>query len=70
MFRFQNTDSASHTVTITTIPTEDGLALASLVLTIPATSTYFYSQFDTSVFGSQMTYLASNADIEVTVYEP
>ena len=70
VFRFQNTDSSSHTVTVTSNPTEDGLALADLVLTLAASAKEFYSDFDTAVFGSQMIYTASSALVEVTIYEP
>jgi hypothetical protein len=39
IFRVHNTDTASHTLTFVSIPTEDGLALADLVITIPASTT-------------------------------
>ena len=70
VFRWQNTDTVSHTVTVTSLPTEDGLALADLVLTLAGSAKIFYSGFDTQTFGAQMTYTASSALVEVTIYEP
>jgi hypothetical protein len=70
IFRLQNTDSSSHTVTFTTIPTEDGLALADLVITLGASAKEWLSEFDTRTFGSQLTYQANSALVEVTAFEP
>lgn len=70
IFRVQNTDSASHTITFVTIPTQDSLALADLTLTIGATAKAWVSGFDMETFGSQITYTVSSADIEITAFEP
>jgi hypothetical protein len=70
VFRLNNTDTASHTVTFTSIPTEDGLALADLVVTVGASSVVWVSAFDEETFGSQCTYTANSALIKVTALEP
>ena len=69
-FRFDNTDTASHTVTFTTILSQDGLALADEVVTIAGSATVWLSDFDVDTFGSQITYMASNALVKVTAFEP
>ena len=70
VFRIVNTDTAAHTVTFDSIPTEDGLALADLVVTIPSSTTQWAAGFDEETFGAQLTYLASSALIKVTIFEP
>ena len=61
VFRIVNTDTTAHTVTFDSIPTEDGLALADLVVTIPSSTTQWAAGFDEETFGAQLTYLASSA---------
>ncbi len=70
VFRFQNSDSTSHTVTFTTIPTEDGLGLQPEVITLAGSAIVWLSGFDTNTFGSQITYTANSALVKVTAFEP
>lgn len=70
VFRLQNSDTSSHTVTFTTIPVEDGLDLADLVVTVAASAIVWLSGFDVDVFGAQMTYTASSAMVKVSALEP
>ena len=69
-FRFQNSDTASHTVVLTSIVVEDSLALADLTITIGASGIVWVSALPVDVFGAQISYLASNALVKVTVFEP
>jgi hypothetical protein len=69
-FRFQNSDTASHTVVLTSIVTEDSLALADLTITLAASAIEWVSQLPVDIFGAQISYLASNALVKVTVFEP
>lgn len=69
-FRLQNSDTASHTVVFTSNVVEDSLDLADLTITIAASSTVWVSQLPVGIFGAQVSYLASNALVKVTVFEP
>jgi hypothetical protein len=69
-FRFQNSDTASHTVVIDSIVTEDSLALADLTITVGASDIVWVSQLPVDIFGAQISYLASNALVKVTAFEP
>ncbi len=69
-FRFQNSDTASHTVVLDSIVTEDSLALANLTITIAASSIVWVSALPVDVFGAQVSYAASSALVKVTVFEP
>jgi hypothetical protein len=69
-FRFQNSDTASHTVVLTSNVVEDSLALADLTVTVAASAIVWVSQLPVDIFGSQLSYLASNALVKVTVFEP
>lgn len=71
IFELKNTDTATHTVTFDTIVTDDGLDLANLVITVPASSTVMVSGLPPSVFGSNVQWLASSATyITAAVIEP
>jgi hypothetical protein len=71
VFRIKNSDTATHTVTFDTIVSEDGLALANMVITVPASGDIEISGLPTQVFGSQVTWLASDGThITVSVVEP
>jgi hypothetical protein len=69
-FRLQNSDTASHTVVFTSIVTEDSLALADLTITLGASAVEWLSGLPVDIFGAQISYLASNALVKVTVFEP
>jgi hypothetical protein len=72
VFRLKNSDSgATQTVTFYSIVTEDSLALANLVVTIPETGDVSLSQLPVDVFGSQVSWLASSSTyVTVSVTEP
>jgi hypothetical protein len=69
-FRIQNSDTASHTVVFTSIVVEDSLALADLTVTVAASAVLWVSQLPVDIFGAQVSYLASNALVKVTAFEP
>jgi hypothetical protein len=69
-FRIQNSDTASHTLVFTSIVVEDSLALADLTVTIGASGVVWVSQLPVDIFGAQVSYLASNALVKVTAFEP
>jgi hypothetical protein len=72
VFRIKNSDTAaSHTVTFTSIVTEDSLALADLVVTVAISGDVSLSQLPVDVFGSQVSWLASDGThLTVSVTEP
>lgn len=72
VFRLKNSDSVStHTVTFYSIVTEDSLALANLVITVPVSGDVSLSQLPVDVFGSQVSWLASDGThLTVSVVEP
>jgi hypothetical protein len=70
IFRFKNSGSAA-TVTFSSIVIEDGLDLESLVVNVPATTgDVEMSGLQTSIFGSQVTWLASASSVTASVTEP
>lgn len=69
-FRFQNSDTASHTVTFVSNVVEDNLALADLTITIAASGVVWLSGLPVDIFGAQVSYTASNALVKVTAFEP
>ena len=72
VFRLKNSDgSATHTVTFYSIVTEDSLSLANLVITVPISGDASLSQLPVDVFGSQVSWLASDGThLTVSVVEP
>ena len=72
VFRLKNSDTAaSHTVTFNSIVTEDNLALADLVVTVPISGDVSLAGLPVDVFGAQITWLASDGThLTVSVTEP
>ena len=72
VFRIKNTDSvATHTVTFDTIVTEDNLTLSNMVITVPISGDVSISGLPTAIFGSQVSWLASDGThLTVSVTEP
>ena len=70
ILRVQNTDSGSHTLTLLTPVTEDGLALADDPRTIPASSTQWIGRLPLAIYGAQLQMTCSSSLVEVTVFEP
>lgn len=70
ILRVQNTDTASHVLTLLTPVTEDGLALADDTRTIPASSTKWIGRLPEAVFGSTLKMTSTSNLLLVTVFEP
>jgi hypothetical protein len=70
MFRVQNTDTASHVLTLLTPVTEDGLPLQDDPRTIPATSTKWIGRLPVAIYGSKLQMTCTSALVEVTAFEP
>lgn len=72
VFRIKNSDSGgSHTVTFTSIVTEDNLALANRIVTVPISGDVSVSGLPPAIFGSQTEWLASDGThVTVSVTEP
>jgi len=71
VFRFKNSDTNPHNVTFVPIVTEDGLALQSLPIAVPASGDIEVSGFQVNVFGAQITFNSSDGThITCSVTEP
>ena len=70
LLRVQNTDTASHVVTLITPVTEGGLALSDDPRTIPASSTKWIGRLSETVYGSKLQMTCSSNLVQVTVFEP
>ncbi len=66
-----NTDTASHVVTFHTSETVEGLAVSNLDVTVAAGASEWYTNFETSVFGSQLNVTVdAGTTVKLTVLEP
>lgn len=68
--RFQNTDTAAHTVTFTPAESVGQLALEPDVRTIPASGKVWIGHLNINEYGPDLAFLASSALVMVQAFEP
>jgi hypothetical protein len=70
ILRVKNNDSASHTLTLITPGTVDGLAIGDDPRVIPANSVQWIARLPVAVYGSTLQMTADSAQLSVTAFEP
>jgi hypothetical protein len=70
MIRIQNTDTASHTLTLITPGNVDGNAIADDPRVIPASGKALIGRLDPRVYGTTLQMTVDSALLMLTVYEP